>query len=113
MKGEKMTKVDTPARRWIGSGVAIAVLLAGISLVTRSRAAEPAVTNWAEYGGGAEGSQYSPLKQINKANVAQLEQVWFFAAPSNAGRFGFNPLVVDGTVYVLGANNTIVALDAV
>jgi quinoprotein glucose dehydrogenase len=68
--------------------------------------------NWSAYGGGAGGSQYSSLNQINKTNVAQLEQVWFFPAPTAGGRFGFNPLVVDGVMYVMGANNAVVALDA-
>jgi glucose dehydrogenase len=31
-----------------------------------------------EYGGGAEGSRYSPLKQINRSNVQRLEIAWTY-----------------------------------
>ena len=32
---------------------------------------------------------------------------------NNGFRYGFNPVVVDGVMYVLGKNNNLVALDAV
>jgi quinoprotein glucose dehydrogenase len=57
-------------------------------------------------------AQFSPSKQVNKSNVAKLELAWRFAVPGTTGRFGFRPLVVDGTMYVLGPQNAIVALDA-
>jgi len=56
--------------------------------------------------------QYSALTQIDKKNVGRLEQAWFFAVPDRKGNFGFNPIVVDGVMYVLGPANAIVALDA-
>jgi quinoprotein glucose dehydrogenase len=56
--------------------------------------------------------QYSALKQIDKTNVNRLELAWFHPVPGPSGRFGFNPLVVDGVMYVLGKDNAIVALDA-
>jgi quinoprotein glucose dehydrogenase len=68
--------------------------------------------NWSAYAGGANAAQYSSLNQIDKTNVSKLEQAWFFPAPSQGGRFGFNPLVVDGVMYVMGADNAVVALDA-
>ena len=56
--------------------------------------------------------QYSALKQITRANVSQLEVAWTFPVPDRKGNFGFNPLVVDSVMYVLGPRNAIVALDA-
>jgi quinoprotein glucose dehydrogenase len=56
--------------------------------------------------------QYSALKQINKSNVAKLELAWTYKVPDHRGNFGFNPLIVEGTMYVLGQNNSIEALDA-
>ena len=56
--------------------------------------------------------QYSALKLIDKANVEKLKLAWFHSAPGPAGRFSFNPLVVDGVMYVVGKDNAIVALDA-
>lgn len=66
---------------------------------------------WPEYGGSADSMQYSPLRQINKNNATKLEQAWFFPTPDAAGRFGFNPLVLNGVMYV-GAKEAIFALDA-
>lgn len=69
-------------------------------------------TSSSDYGGSPDSMQYSALKQIDKANVARLEQAWFFPVPDRKGNFGFNPIVVDGVIYVLGPSNAIVALDA-
>jgi glucose dehydrogenase len=67
-------------------------------------------TTWRTYGGGAHSSQYSALDQIDRSNVAELEVAWTF--PAGDGSFLFNPIVVDGVMYVLARNNEIVALDA-
>src|SRR5205807_3795691 len=61
---------------------------------------------WREAGGGGDSAQYSSLKQINKTNVKRLQVAWTY--PTNANRF--NPIVVDGLLYVSG-NNKIAALD--
>jgi quinoprotein glucose dehydrogenase len=68
-------------------------------------------TTWSDYGGSADSMQYSALGQINKTNVSQLEVAWFYPVPDRKGNFGFNPVVVDGMMYVLGTRNAIVALD--
>ena len=39
---------------------------------------DPANVNWGDYGGGLDSMSYSPLQQINKSNVDQLTQAWFF-----------------------------------
>ena len=57
---------------------------------------------WSDYLGGADSAQYSALKQIDKSNVNQLQQVWFYPAGNNGFRFGFNPIVVDNVMYVVG-----------
>ena len=68
---------------------------------------------WRDYEGSTDSAQYSSLKQINKSNVAQLRQVWFYPVDNTRGRFGFNPIVVDHTMFILGENKSIVALDAI
>ncbi len=56
--------------------------------------------------------QYSALSQVNKSNVRQLEQVWFYALPGRA-ELAFSPLVVGKVMYVAGkGNRSVVALDA-
>ncbi|HEX7079469.1 MAG TPA: PQQ-binding-like beta-propeller repeat protein [Gammaproteobacteria bacterium] len=67
-------------------------------------------TTWRTYGGGAHASQYSALDQINRSNVDELEVVWTF--PVGDRNVLFNPIVVDGVMYVLARDNEIVALDA-
>jgi len=67
---------------------------------------------WTSYGGSNSDDQYSALKQINRANAKDLQQVWFYPAGNNGFRYGSNPLVVDGVMYVYGKNNAVVALDA-
>ena len=51
----------------------------------------------------------SALDQINKSNVSRLDVAWTY--PVN-GNITFNPIVVDGVMYVQGTGNAIVALDA-
>src|SRR5258707_1925225 len=73
-------------------------------------AQERAFNTWSQYLGGADSSQYSALKQINKGNVKQLEIAWTYPTSEP---YLFNPIVVDGTMYVQAKNNSLVALDAV
>ena len=86
------------------------LLVCGLS----ARTAERPFTIWSQYLGGADSSQYSSLKQINKSNVTKLDVAWTY--PTGPGPFVFDPIVVDGVVYVLAQNNSqpnsIVALDA-
>jgi glucose dehydrogenase len=56
--------------------------------------------------------QYSALTQINRTNVARLEPAWFFPVPDKSGNLGFNPIVVDGVMYVMGSQGSIVAVEA-
>jgi glucose dehydrogenase len=68
-------------------------------------------TTWSDYGGGPDAAQYSGLRQIDRSNVDKLQVAWTY--PTADGRkYAFNPLVVDGLMYVLGKNNSIIALDA-
>ena len=67
---------------------------------------------WSDYGGAPDAAQYSALAQINRSNVSQLEVAWTYSTGDDH-RYFFNPVVVDGVMYVLAKNNSIVALDAV
>jgi quinoprotein glucose dehydrogenase len=68
-------------------------------------------TTWREYGGSADGSQYSALRQIDRSNVKNLQVAWTYPIGDDR-KYSFNPLVIDGTMYVLAKGNSIVALDA-
>ena len=64
---------------------------------------------WDQNLGGADSSQYSSLDQINRQNVTRLEVAWTFE--TGGGAPNFNPIVVDGVMYVL-AGGAYVALNA-
>ncbi len=66
---------------------------------------------WDQYLGGGDSSQYSSLDQINRENVSQLEVAWTFDAGEGPSPL-FNPIVVDGVIYLLVSGNTIAAVDA-
>src|SRR5713101_7692574 len=74
-------------------------------------AADRPFDTWRQYLGGADSSQYSSLKQINKSNVTQLEVAWTYPT-GDMRTYRFNPIVVDGVMYVLAKNLSVVALDA-
>ncbi|MGI4880557.1 MAG: pyrroloquinoline quinone-dependent dehydrogenase [Janthinobacterium lividum] len=66
---------------------------------------------WDAYLGGAESSQFSSLDQINRSNVAKLSVAWTFPAGKGQPPH-YNPLVVNGVMYVMAPDNALVALDA-
>jgi quinoprotein glucose dehydrogenase len=78
---------------------------------TISAAEARAHDTWSAYEGGVDSDQYSGLTQINKSNVSQLRQVWFYSA-AGAHRFECNPIVVDNVMYVVGKDDNVAALDA-
>ena len=64
--------------------------------------------------GGADNIRYSPLAQINKANVTQLKVAWTYdsqdAFPNS--EMQSHPVVVDGTLYVTTPSMKVAAVDA-
>jgi quinoprotein glucose dehydrogenase len=92
------------------AGVAI-MSLACVSQHPAGAAEAKAHTTWSAYEGGVDSDQYSALTQINKSNVGQLRQAWFYSA-AGARRFEFSPIIVDNVMYVIGKNDSVVALDA-
>jgi quinoprotein glucose dehydrogenase len=92
--------------------VGIVGLVGAVALGGQAAPARQPYTTWSDYGGSADSMQYSALTQINKSNVQQLQLAWFYPVPERKGNFGFNPLIVDGVMYVLGPRDAIVALDA-
>lgn len=105
--------------RWFALSSGAAAIL-GLScwhpIESRVRAADPQTdpvgSSWRAYGGSNADDQYSPLKQINRGNVGQLERVWFYPSGNNGFRYGSNPLVIDGVMFVYGKDNIIAALEA-
>jgi glucose dehydrogenase len=88
----------------------VVVVLSVVTLGAQSTSAP--YTTWRDYGGAADSMQYSALKQITRNNVRQLELAWFYPVPDRNGNFGFNPIVADGVMFLLGPRNRIIAVDA-
>ncbi len=70
----------------------------------------PAGENWPSYNGDYTGRRFSRLREINRANVAQMRAAWVFH-PGNAQRLEATPVVIRGIMYVTSAND-VFALDA-
>ena len=73
--------------------------------------------DWPAYGGTHKAVRYSPLDQITRDNVDQLEQIWEFRTgdlPENDEPFGNQntPVKVGDRLYLCSALNKISALDA-
>jgi glucose dehydrogenase len=100
-----MTFSKARPMRFLFAALTLAALSAQFPVPAQNHA------TWSDYGGASDSAQYSALKQINRSNVNRLETAWIY--PTGDGRkYFFNPLVVDGVMYVLAKNNSIVALDA-
>ncbi|VWX37176.1 Quinoprotein alcohol dehydrogenase (cytochrome c) [Limnobacter sp. 130] len=65
------------------------------------------------WGIGTEGQRYSPLKDINVANVGKLVPAWSFSFGGEKQRGQESqPLIHDGKMFVTGSYSRIYALDA-
>jgi quinoprotein glucose dehydrogenase len=60
--------------------------------------------DWPNYGNDSGGMRYSPLKQINTSNVAQLRRAWEFHTGDTSGLMEAPPLVINGVMYVTASN---------
>ena len=73
--------------------------------------AEREPQNWLTYSGSLQGGRHSSLKALTAQNVSQLDLAWLWTSQST-GRFEATPLVIDGVLYTVQAND-VVALDAI
>jgi len=67
--------------------------------------------NWMHYWGNYQGTHYSPLEQITKSNVADLQLRWSIQLPGTSA-LETEPLVIDGIMYTSGQPGTVLAMDA-
>jgi alcohol dehydrogenase (cytochrome c) len=97
------------------------LLLASAAIMVSSLAASPTVSaadepatggsniDWPSYNNGFQSQRYSPLTRINSKNVSTLKEVCHVKV-QDGGSFHTGPIVVDGTMYLTTARDTI-ALD--
>ncbi len=115
-----------PRGRFVtGMLFAVCLLLAGTGVSSQTLQAVEAAkavdapAEWRNFGRDAGGSQYSPLDEINRANVDGLELAWVHHSGDFAeGGLGTGtsqeavPLMANGLVYFCTPFNRVFALDA-
>jgi glucose dehydrogenase len=67
--------------------------------------------DWPIYGGSPEYLHYSPISQINRSNVKDLQVAWTYDTGEQGG-LQTSPLVVDGVLYGITPTQKIFAVDA-
>lgn len=81
------------------------ILLFGFSLSAQEQ------RDWPVYGGSPGNTHYSPLAQINRGNVKDLQVAWSFDSGEQGG-LQTNPIIVEGVLYGITPTQKIFALDA-
>jgi quinoprotein glucose dehydrogenase len=67
--------------------------------------------DWRVYGGNSGATHYSPLKQINRSNVKQLELAWSYDTGETGG-LQTSPLEVSGMLFGISPSQKVFAVDA-
>ena len=94
-----------------------------VALSTAIVAAQPAtreLQEWPVYGGDPGATRYSPLRDVHRANVNNLDVAWTWRPAETAlkeygtepGTFQNTPLMIDDVLYVSTPYNRVVALRA-
>ena len=95
----------------LATSCALALLTAAYAQ-TRGSNPEP-YTTWSDYGGSADSMQYSALVADQSRQRHNARAGLVLSGRGEPVRLPFNPLIVDDVMYVAGAKNLVVALDAV
>ena len=95
--GSSSNPLTVRNKRWAHAACATALL----PLLLASPGHAQSHASWQQYGGASDEAQYSALKQINRANVKQLTVAWTYPT-GDGNNYRFNPIMVDGQVYVAG-----------
>ncbi len=83
----------------------------GPARVDTARILAPAPGDWLSHGRTYSEQRFSPLAQIDTANVGRLGLAWSFELATNRG-VETTPIVVDGVMYVTSSWSLVYALDA-
>jgi alcohol dehydrogenase (cytochrome c) len=84
--------------------------LAGQVTYERIAASASEPGNWLTYSGNYSGHRYSPLKRIDRSNVARLKPAWMYQV-NDLNPFEATPLIADGVMYFSEPPSQATALD--
>src|ERR1700680_3430019 len=82
----------------------------GFTPVTQQMLENPSPDDWLMFNRTYDGQRFSPLKQINKQNIAQLRMVW--ERGMGAGQTETIPIIHNGVMYVVNPGAVVQALNA-
>ncbi len=72
---------------------------------------QSATPDWPMYGGTTDNNHFSPLAQITRKNVAQLQVAWTYDTEESGG-LQSSPIIVNGVLYGLTPSEKVFALSA-
>ncbi len=101
-------------------GPALRTFLLMLPLLLLGTAVAQEASDWEHYGGDDFGQRYSTLTEIDRDNVAGLEQAWVYRtgelgegfARADKLAFEATPILIEGTLYLSTPTNILIALDA-
>ena len=104
--------VSRPASSAPEAGVTVAGELERFRPVTDAMLRQPDDGDWLMIRRNYEAWSYSPLAEIDRGNVGELELAWIWAM-NEGGWNAPSPIAYDGVLYVAGIGPVVQALDAV
>jgi quinoprotein glucose dehydrogenase len=107
MMGDVSRKAGRTGRLLVVLGVPIVLWWMVVSPESRPTAGR----DWPVYLGDKASTQYSPLDQIHKGNVARLQVAWTYDT-GDQGEFQSNNLIIDGVLYTASPSRNVMALNA-
>ena len=99
----------------LGAALAAAIttgLVGAGSAVAASGPGYDDPNNWPQYHRSYNAWRFSPLTQINKGNVKNLKVAWVHQPGVITHGLQATPIVIDGVMYSIAADNNVFALDA-
>jgi len=91
-------------------GVSVAGLVKNYVSLTPEMLKNPPAGDWLIFGGNYQRHSYSPLNQITRDNVKNLQLKWVWAM-NDSGANQTTPIVHNGIVYLASPSNIVQALD--
>jgi quinohemoprotein ethanol dehydrogenase len=98
------------AKPWLAALMLGALLLGGCDR-TRTEPDAQVTDEWHGFGRTGDEQHYSPLDQIDTANVAQIKLAWFADLPQ--GNSATGPVMADGKLFATTGHGHVRAFDAV